>query len=55
VALPKRRATLTASVCGRRSFCTSYAMCSAEEGELTFSLWVAVRHAAGRRGKHERE
>ena len=28
---------------------------SAEEGELTFPLWVAVRYAAGRAGKHERQ
>jgi len=55
VALPKRGAALRAQLRGRGSFRTTYTMRSAEDGALTFPLWVAVRYAMGRRGKHERE
>jgi putative transposase len=55
VALPKRGGVLKAQLCGRGSFRSTYTMRSAEDGELTFPLWVAVRYAMGRRGKHERE
>jgi hypothetical protein len=55
VALPKRGAALQACCHGRGSSRTDYTMRSAEDGELTFPLWVAVRYAAGQRGKHERE
>jgi len=55
VALPKRGAALKAELCGRSSRRSRYSMHSAEDGELTFPLWVAVRYAAGRRGQHARE
>jgi len=55
VALPKRGKTLIAQLAGRSQRKTRYTMRSAEDGELTFPLWVAVRYAAGRRGKHGRE
>ena len=55
VALPKRGRRFTRLLCGHHSFTTEYTMESAEEGELTFPLWVAVRYTAGRRGQHGRE
>jgi Transposase DDE domain len=55
VALPKRGRRLTGLLQGRHSFTTEYTMASAEDGELRFPLWVAVRYAAGRRGQHGRE
>jgi hypothetical protein len=51
VALPKRGKALKGLLEGRRGFRTAYTMRSAEEGELTFPLWVACRYAAGRRGR----
>jgi putative transposase len=52
VALPKRGERLKALLVGRRSYRTAYTMRSAEDGEVTFPLWVACHYAAGRRGKH---
>jgi hypothetical protein len=52
VALPKRGARLKALPCGRTSYATTYTMRSAEDGEITFPLYVACRYAAGRRGRH---
>jgi hypothetical protein len=55
VALPKRGTRRKAQLAGRGQRKTRYPMRSAEAGELTFPWWVAVRDAAGRRGKHGRE
>lgn len=55
VPVPVRGARLLSLLQGPRSFKTTYTMASAQDGELTFSLYVAVRYAAGRRGKHQRE
>ena len=55
VALPKRGTRLKAQLVERGQRKTRYTMRSAEDGELTFPLWVAVRYAAGRRGKHGRD
>jgi putative transposase len=55
VALPKRGERLKALLTGRASSRTSYTMASADDGEVTFPLWIACRYAAGRRGKHGRE
>jgi hypothetical protein len=55
VPVPVRGARLAGQLRGRRSFKTTYTMASVQDGELTFPLYVAVRYAAGRRGKHERE
>jgi hypothetical protein len=55
VALPKRGARLNALLTGPRSYRTTYTMRSAEEGSVTFPLWVASRYAAGRRGRHGRD
>lgn len=52
VALPKRGERLKALLVGRQGYRTTYTMASAEDGEVTFSLWVACHYAAGRRGKH---
>lgn len=52
IALPKRGQRLKALLCGRTSYQTTYTMVSADDGALTFDLWVACRYAAGRRGKH---
>jgi hypothetical protein len=51
VALPKRGASLKARARGRRGYATTYTMTSAEEGRVTFPLWVACTYAAGRRGR----
>jgi len=55
VALPKRGARFKALLTGRAGYRTTYTMESAQEGAVTFALWVAVAYAAGRRGKHGRE
>ncbi len=55
IALPRRGAALKAELCGRGQRKTRYTMRSAEDGDLTFPLWVAVRYAAGRRHHHGRE
>jgi putative transposase len=55
VALPKRGQRLQALLTGRAGYRTTYAMASAEDGPVTFPLWVAVAYAAGRRGQHGRE
>jgi putative transposase len=55
VALPKRGARLKALLTGRASSRTTYTMRSADDGEVTFPLWIACRYAAGRRGHHGRE
>ncbi|MBI4492513.1 MAG: hypothetical protein HY690_06940 [Chloroflexi bacterium] len=52
VALPKRGERLKALLVGRKSYRTSYTRRSAEDGEVTFPLYVACRYAAGRRGQH---
>jgi putative transposase len=52
VPVPKRGKTLTALLHGRHSARTRYTMTSAEDGELTFPLWIAVRYAMGRRDQH---
>jgi putative transposase len=52
VALPKRGDRLKALLCGRTSYQTSYTMRSADDGEITFPLYVACRYTAGRRGRH---
>jgi hypothetical protein len=52
VALPKRGARLRALLTGRAGYKTAYTMASAEDGEITFPLWVSCHRAAGRRGKH---
>jgi len=51
IALPKRRVRLKAFLAGPRGYRTTYTMSSAEEGALTFPLWVACGYAAGRRGR----
>jgi putative transposase len=55
VALPKRGRRLKALLIGKAGYRTTYTMRSADDGEATFPLWVAVSYAAGRRGKHGRE
>jgi putative transposase len=55
VPVPKRGKTLTGLLHGLHSVRTTYTMTSAEEGELTFPLWIAVRYAMGRRDRHGRE
>ena len=55
VALPKRGERRKALVSGRGSYQTTYTMCSAADGEVTFPLIVACRAAAGRRGRHGRD
>lgn len=55
VALPKRGERLKALLTGRASSPTTDTMHSADDGEVTFPLWVAVRYAAGRRGQHGRD
>lgn len=52
VALPKRGDRLKALLHGRTSYRTIYTMRSADDGEVTFPLYVACRYAAGRRGRH---
>jgi hypothetical protein len=52
VPVPKRSKTLTGLLHGRRSVRTTYTMTSAEEGAVTFPLYVAVRYARGRRNRH---
>ncbi len=51
VALPKRGDRLKALLRGRASYQTTYTMRSAEDGDVTFPLYVACRYAAGRRGR----
>jgi hypothetical protein len=55
VALPKRGAALKQLLRSRHCARTSYTMTSADDGELTFPLWIAVRYAMGRRDRHGRE
>jgi putative transposase len=55
VPVPKRGKTLTALLQGRHSVRTTYTMTSAEDGALTFPLWIAGRYARGRRDRHGRE
>lgn len=55
IPIPKRGRALTALLTGPRSSRTTYTMRSAEEGELTFPLWIAVRYAMARRGRSGRE
>lgn len=55
VPVSKRGKLLTALLQGRHSVRTTYTMRSAEDGELTFPLWIAVRYAMGRRARHGRE
>jgi len=55
VALPKRGARLQTLLTGRASTRTTYTMRSADDGAITFPLWIACRYAAGRRGQHRRE
>jgi hypothetical protein len=55
VALPNRGGALKAPWRGRGRLRSTYPRRSAEDGELPFPLWVAVRSAMGRRGKPERE
>jgi hypothetical protein len=43
VPVPKRGEALGRLLRGRKSMRTSYTMTSAEEGELTFPLWIVVR------------
>jgi putative transposase len=43
VPVPKRGEAVKALLHGRKSVRTSYSMTSAEDGELTFPLWVVVR------------
>jgi len=54
VPVPKRGKTLAGLLHGRHSVRTRYPMTSAEDGELTFPLWIAVRYAMGRRDRHGR-
>jgi hypothetical protein len=54
VPVPKRGRKLGALLHGRHSVRTTYTMTSAEDGELTFPLWIAVRYARGRRDQHGR-
>lgn len=54
IALPKRGVRLQALLAGPRGYRTTYTMCSAEEGSVTFPLWVACSYAAGRRGRRGR-
>jgi len=55
VALPKRGQRLKALLAGRAGYRTTDTMASADDGDVTFALWVAVAYAAGRRGRHGRE
>jgi putative transposase len=55
VPVPKRGKTLMGLLHGRHRVRTTYTMTSAEEGELTFPLYVAVRYVMGRRDHHGRE
>jgi putative transposase len=55
VALPKRGGRLRALLHGRQGSRASYTMSSADEGELTFPLWIAVRSAMGQRGRQGQE
>lgn len=50
VPVPERSARLKALLRTRRSLRTSYTMTSAEDGELTFPLWIAVRTEPGPSG-----
>jgi putative transposase len=52
VALPKRGARFKELLAGRQGTRTSYTIRSAEEGELTVPIWIAVRYAGGRRDRH---
>jgi len=52
VALPKRGERLKALLRGRTSYQTTYTMRSADDGEVTFPLFIGCRYAAGRRGRH---
>lgn len=49
--LPKRGKRLKALLTGRKSYRTTYTMISAQDGRVTFPLWIACRYAKGRRGK----
>lgn len=52
VALPQRGKRLKALLTGRASYRTTYTMRSADDGEVTFPLWISCHYAAGRRGRH---
>jgi putative transposase len=52
--VPKRGKTLTGLLHGRHRVRTTYTMTSAEDGAVTFPLWIAVRYAMGRRDRHGR-
>jgi hypothetical protein len=54
VPVPKRGKTLQTLLHGRHSVRTTYTMRSAEDGELTFPLWIAVRYASYARGRRDR-
>jgi putative transposase len=47
VPVPKRSEALKRLLHGRKSVRTSYTMTSAEDGELSFPLWIAVRPGEG--------
>lgn len=52
VALPKRGDRLKALLQGRSSYQATYTMRNADDGAISFPLYVACRYAAGRRGRH---